>query len=171
MIYKHKNHQPQITDTCFIAPTAVVIGDAHLEANVNLWYGAVVRADVNRITIGEETNIQDNAVLHVTYANSLSIGKRCTVGHGAIVHACTVEDDCLIGMGSIILDGAVIGSQSLVGAGAVVPPNKHFPPRSLLLGSPAKMVRTLTDEDLAGMQKNVDEYLALAKEAEASIGE
>lgn len=171
MIYKQNNQQPQIADNCFIAPTAVVIGDAHLESNVNLWYGAVVRADVNRITVGEETNIQDNAVLHVTYENSLSIGKRCTVGHGAIIHACTVEDDCLIGMGSIILDGAVIGRQSLVGAGAVVPPNKHFPPRSLLLGSPAKVIRSLTDEELAGMQKNVDEYLALAIEATNTIEE
>jgi len=165
MIWEHNGKRANIAGECFIAPSADLIGDVTLGERVNIWYGAVVRADVNTITIGSETNIQDNAVLHVTKENSLSIGDRCTIGHGAIVHACTVSDRCLIGMGAIILDGAHIGEDSLVAAGAVVPPNKHFPPRSLLMGSPATVVRSLSDEDLMRMKENVDEYIVLGKEA------
>jgi len=165
MIYEHHAKRPSIAADCFIAPSADLIGDVTLQARVSIWYGAVVRADVNSITIARETNVQDNAVLHVTAEHNLRIGERCTIGHGAIVHACTIGDRCLIGMGAIILDGAVIGEDSLVAAGTVVPPNKHFPPRSLLIGSPAKVVRTLSDEDLALMGENVDEYLRLSGDA------
>jgi carbonic anhydrase/acetyltransferase-like protein (isoleucine patch superfamily) len=162
MIYTFNSHSPTIAAGCFIAPSAAVIGRTTLGNRVNVWYGAVIRADVNTIVIGDETNIQDNAVLHVTDDKPLVIGSRCTVGHAAIIHACTVGDNALIGMGAIILDGAVIGSHCLVGAGAVVPPNKSFPPRSLLLGAPAKVVRTLTEEELEAIERNTDEYLLLS---------
>lgn len=169
MIYEHDGQGPTIGNDCFVAPSADLIGRATLGDGVNVWYGAVVRADVNTITIGRETNIQDNAVLHVTRDNPLTIGQRCTIGHSAIVHAATVGDRCLVGMGSIILDGAIIGDDSLVAAGAVVTPNKRFPPRSLLVGSPATVMRTLTDDELVRMKENVEEYLLLANEASAVV--
>ncbi|NCC14025.1 MAG: gamma carbonic anhydrase family protein, partial [Spirochaetia bacterium] len=138
MIAGHNTTQPTIGLHCYIAPTADIIGDVRLGDGVSVWFHATLRADVNSITIGEQTNIQDNCVLHVTKAQALVVGKRCTVGHGAILHACTIEDDCLIGMGSIVLDGSHIGTQCLVGAGSVVPPNKTYPPQSLIIGSPAR---------------------------------
>ncbi len=159
MIYTLNDNQiPQIGNNCFIAPSADVIGSVSLGDEASVWYHATIRGDVNSITIGERTNIQDNAVLHVTHDLPLTIGKRCTVGHSAILHACTIGDDCLIGMGSTVLDGAVIGEESMVAAGALVTPNKHFPKRSMLMGSPAKLVRIISDEEFASMQKNAQEY-------------
>ena len=158
MVAGHNNHQPTIGQQCYIAPTADIIGDAYLSDGVSIWFHATIRADVNTITIAEQTNIQDNCVLHVTKTQALVVGKRCTVGHGVILHACTIEDDCLIGMGSIVLDGSHIGKQCLIGAGSVVPPNKSYPERSLILGSPAKVIRQLTEEELLHMQENSQEY-------------
>ncbi|HBO35041.1 MAG: gamma carbonic anhydrase family protein [Sphaerochaeta sp.] len=158
MIAGHNKIQPTIGQQCYIAPTADLIGDVHLQDGASVWFHATLRADVNRITVGEQTNIQDNCVLHVTKAQGLVVGKQCTVGHGAILHACTIEDECLIGMGSIVLDGSQIGRQSLVGAGSVVPPNKNYPPGSLILGSPAKVIRQLTSEELLHMRENTQEY-------------
>lgn len=169
MTHEYDGQGPKIGNGCFIAPSADLIGQVTLGDGVGIWYGAVVRADVNTITIGRQTNIQDNAVLHVTRDNPLTIGERCTIGHAAIVHAATIGDRCLIGMGAIILDGAIIGNDSLVAAGAVVTPNKRFPPRSLLVGSPATVVRTLSDDELMGMKENVDQYLLLATEASAVV--
>ena len=144
----------------YIAPGAVVVGDVTLEQDVNVWYGAVLRGDSGGITVGEGTNIQDNCVVH----EKTTIGKYCTVGHGAIVHGCTVGDGCVIGMGAIVLTGAVIGDGCLIGAGAVVTGKTNAPAGSMLLGSPAKVVKELTAEQIADMRHDAEHYVALAKE-------
>ena len=144
----------------YIAPGAVVVGDVTLEKDVNIWYGAVLRGDSGAIAIGEGTNIQDNCVVH----EETTIGKYCTVGHGAIVHGCTVGDGCVIGMGAIVLTGAVIGDGCLIGAGAVVTGKTVAPAGSMLLGSPAKVVKELMPEQVAEFRKDAEHYVALAKE-------
>ena len=144
----------------YIAPNATVVGKVNLGDNVSIWYGAVLRGDSGAITVGEGTNIQDNAVVH----EQTRIGKHCTVGHGAIVHGCTLKDGCVIGMGAIVLNGAVLGENCLVGAGAVVTGKMDAPAGSLLLGSPAKVVRTLTEEEINENLHSAEHYIALAKE-------
>lgn len=147
-------------DKVYIAPNATVVGDVKLENNVSVWYGAVLRGDSGAITVGEGTNIQDGAVLH----EKTTLGRFCTVGHRAVVHGCTVGDNCVIGMGAIVLSGAVLGDNCLVGAGAVVTGKTNAPAGSLLLGSPAKVVRQLTDEQIAEQRRGAEHYIALAKE-------
>lgn len=142
-----------------IAPTAVITGDVQLEKDVNIWYGAVIRGDSGPIRIGQGSNIQDNCVIH----EATTIGKNCTVGHGAIVHGCSIGDCCLIGMGAIVLNGAVLEDNCMVGAGAVVTGKTHAPAGSLLLGSPAKIVRTLTGEQIHEMLLDAQQYVTLAK--------
>jgi carbonic anhydrase/acetyltransferase-like protein (isoleucine patch superfamily) len=144
----------------YIAPTAQIIGDVTLSPDANVWYGAVLRGDCGPITVGEGTNIQDLCVVH----EKTAIGKYCTVGHGAIIHGCTVGDHCMIGMGAIVLSGAVIGDNCIVGAGALVTGKTNAPPGSLLLGSPAKVVRTVTEEQLEELRANAAHYIELAKE-------
>jgi len=143
----------------YLAPNATVVGDVILGENVNIWYGAVLRGDSGCITIGDNSNVQDNAVLH----NAVTMGKNCTVGHGAIVHGCTLGDECLVGMGSIILDGAVLGDGCIVGAGAVVTGKMNAPADSLLLGSPAKIVKTVTPEQRQHTLDNALHYVELAR--------
>lgn len=143
----------------FIAPDAVVTGDVVLGENVSIWYGAVLRGDSGRITVGEGTNIQERCVLH----EKTILGKYCTVGHGAIVHGCTIGDECLVGMGAIVLDGAVIGDRCIIGAGALVTGKMNAPAGSMILGSPAKVVRELTEEQMAGLRSNAEHYMELAK--------
>ena len=143
----------------YAAPGAVVTGDVELGENVNIWYNAVLRGDSGAIRIGEGTNIQDGAVLH----DATTLGKFCTVGHGAIVHGCTVGDYCLIGMGAIVLSGAVIGDRCMVGAGALVTGKMNAPAGSLILGSPAKVVRPLTEAELAHLKESAEDYIRLAK--------
>lgn len=145
----------------YIAPNATVVGDVVLEKDVNIWYGAVLRGDHGRITVGEGTNIQDNAVLH----DETTLGKYCTVGHTAIVHGCTIGDVCLIGMGAIILSGAVLGDGCIVGAGALVTGKTNAPAGSVLLGSPAKIVKTVTEQQLAETRENALHYIELGKAA------
>ncbi len=145
----------------YIAPNATVVGDVVLEENVNIWYGAVVRGDSGTITIGEGSNVQDNAILH----KDVTLGKCCTVGHGAILHGCTGKDHCIIGMGSIVMDGAVLEEGCLVGAGALVTGKTHAPAGSVLLGSPAKIVKTLTRQEYMAHRRNADHYVELAKKA------
>jgi len=147
-------------DSVYIAPTATVVGDVKLGENVNIWYGAVLRGDAGTITVGRGTNIQDNAVLH----EKTTLGQYCTVGHGAIVHGCTVGDHCMIGMGSIILDGAVLGDNCMVGAGALVTGKTNAPAGSLLLGSPAMVVKQVTDEQIAHQREMAEQYISRAKE-------
>ena len=149
------------TDEVLILPGAVVNGDVTLSKGCSVWYNAVVRGDVSPIIIGEDTNIQDNAVLHTSHGMPLVLGRGVTVGHGAILHSCTVEDNVLIGMGAILLDGAVIGRNSIVGAGALVTKNTQVPPGSMVLGSPARVKRALTEEEIAAIRENAREYVAI----------
>lgn len=152
--------------TVFVAPNATVVGDLVLGENVNIWYGAVLRGDSGTIAVGEGTNIQDNAVLH----DKTTVGCYCTIGHGAIVHGCTVGDHCLIGMGSIILEGAVLEDGCLVGAGALVTGKTYAPAGSVLLGSPAKVVKQLSPEQLQHHRENAEHYIALARAAFGNEG-
>lgn len=147
------------TGNALIAPNAVVTGDVTLGQDVNVWYGAVIRGDSGAIVIGEGTNIQDNCVIH----EETTIGQYCTVGHGAIVHGCTVGDNCMIGMGAILLTGAVLEENCLVGAGAVVTGKTHAPAGSLLLGNPAKVVKELTPEQIADLRLDAEQYIKLAQ--------
>lgn len=142
----------------WIAPNATVTGNVTLQNHVSVWYGAVLRGDSGAITVGEGSNIQDNAILH----EKTTVGNYCTIGHGAIVHGCTVGDNCIIGMGAIVLNGAVLGNNCLVGAGAVVTGKTNAPDGSMLLGSPAKMVKTLTPEQIAGNRESAEHYIHLA---------
>ena len=154
-------------ENVFIADTAVVVGDVTLEKGVSVWFQAVVRGDEGAIHVGENTNIQDAAILH----SHTTVGKNCTIGHGAIVHGCTVGDNTLIGMGAIVLNGAKIGSDCIVGAGALVTGKMDAPDGSMILGSPAKVLRPLKPEEIEGNRAAMEEYLEAAaqyrKEQEA----
>ncbi|MCU0784076.1 MAG: gamma carbonic anhydrase family protein, partial [Verrucomicrobia bacterium] len=136
--------QPKLGKGVYLAKTATVFGHVTIGAGSSVWYGAVLRGDINRIVVGHDTNIQDNAVVHVSDGYSCTVGNHVTVGHSAIVHACKVGDEVLVGMGAVILDGAVVGKQSLIGAQALVKQGMKIPPGSLVLGAPAKIVRALT---------------------------
>ena len=149
------------------AANATVVGDVRLEDNVSIWYGAVLRGDSGTITVGEGSNIQDNAVLH----ERVTIGRGCSVGHGAIVHGCNVGDHCVVGMGAIILNGAVIGNDCIVGAGAVVTGKMNAPAGSLILGNPAKVVRPLSEEEIAGNRANARHYVQLAEKGLSPVTE
>ncbi len=158
-------HDPKLGRDVFLGPGAVVIGRVTLGDDVSIWCNVVLRGDIHTIEIGEGTNIQDNSTVHVTSETGpVKVGRRVTVGHGVILHACTVEDGCLIGMGATILDGAVIGAGSLVGAGALVTPGKLFPPNSMILGSPAKLVRPLTDQEREGIVVNTKHYIDIKEQ-------
>src|SRR6516164_8608214 len=156
---KHLRRRPKFGKNVFVAKTAVVLGDVTLGANSSVWYGAVLRGDINRIIIGHHSNVQDNAVLHLSDDYPCELGSWVTVGHGAIVHACKVGDECLIGMNSAILDGAVIGKQSIIGAKALVTQGMKIPPGSLVLGTPAKVIRKLTKEERAGLRWWAQKYV------------
>ena len=151
--------QPVLGHGVYLAKTAVVLGDVTLGDNSSVWFGAVLRGDINRIVVGANSNIQDNAVVHLADDFPCLIGDWVTVGHSAIVHACTIGDECLIGMGATILDGAEIGAQSIVGANALVTGGTKVPPGSLVLGSPAKVVRPLKPEERAGLKYWPEKYV------------
>jgi carbonic anhydrase/acetyltransferase-like protein (isoleucine patch superfamily) len=150
---------PKLGKNVYLAKTAVVLGDVTLGAHSSVWYGAVLRGDINRIVVGHHSNIQDNAVLHLADDFGCIVGNWVTVGHSAIVHACTVGDEVLVGMGAVILDGAVIGRQSLIGARALVTQGMKIPPGSLVLGAPAKVVRKLSKEERAGLKWWAQKYV------------
>lgn len=159
-----RGHTPRLGAEVFVASGAQLIGDLEIGAQSSIWFNVVIRADVHHIRIGARTNIQDNTTVHVTEGKApCIIGNDVTVGHNAIVHACTVEDLALIGMGAIILDQAVIGTMSIVGAGALVTQGKIFPPRSLIIGSPAKAVRMLTDQEVEGLRESAQHYVDTAQ--------
>ena len=163
MIKILQNNQPKLGQNVYISENAVVIGNVTLGDEVNIWFGSVIRGDMHYIKIGNRSNIQDNAVVHVTTAISpTNIGSGVTVGHGAIIHGCTIEDCCMIGMGAIIMDDAVIGTGSLVGAGALVPPNMKVPPKSLVVGMPGKVVREVNNEEYKMIIERPQEYIELA---------
>jgi gamma-carbonic anhydrase len=154
---------PKVHPSAYIAPGATVIGDVTLGEQSSVWFSAVVRADINRIEIGPRSNIQDGAVVHLADDYGTFIGELVTVGHKAIVHACTVADEVLVGMGAIILDGAEIGARSIIGAGALVTGGKKIPPGSLVVGSPGKVVRQLSLEEQAGIRTWADRYVEVSR--------
>jgi carbonic anhydrase/acetyltransferase-like protein (isoleucine patch superfamily) len=151
--------KPKLGKGVYIAKTATVIGDVTLGAHSSVWYGAVLRGDINRIVVGHHSNIQDNSVLHLADDYPCLLGNWVTVGHSAIVHACTVGDETLIGMGACILDGTVIGKQSIIGAKALVTQGMKIPPGSLVLGAPARVVRKLSKEERAGLKWWAEKYV------------
>jgi carbonic anhydrase/acetyltransferase-like protein (isoleucine patch superfamily) len=150
--------KPVLGKGVYISRGAVVVGDVTLGENASVWYNAVLRGDINRIEVGAYSNIQDNSVLHLADDFPCIVGKYVTVGHSAIVHACRIGDECLIGMGAVVLDGAEVGKQCLIGARALVTQNVKIPDGSLVLGSPAKVVRALTDEERAGLKYWAEKY-------------
>jgi len=157
--YRLHDKIPAIHATAYVPPEATVIGDVRLGAGVSLWPGAVLRGDNEPIAIGENSNVQEGAVLHTDHGYPLTVGRGVTIGHQAMLHGCTVHDHALIGIQAVVLNGAVIGEGSLVGAGALVTEGKTFPPRSLIIGSPAKAVRTLSDAELDTIRRNTEDYV------------
>lgn len=159
--------KPDIHPSVFVAPGAVVRGDVQLAAGSSVFYNAVLRGDRAAISIGEGTNIQDNCVVHVEYDLPVTVGKNVTVGHGAILHGCTIGDETLIGMGAIVLNGAKIGKNCLIGAGALVTQNAVIPDGSMVIGSPAKVKRPLTEKEMASVRRSAADYRQEAQECKA----
>jgi carbonic anhydrase/acetyltransferase-like protein (isoleucine patch superfamily) len=164
MIAAYAGRAPRLDPTVFVVESATVIGDVVIGPESSIWFGAVVRGDIESIRIGARTNVQDNATIHVVGGKfGTRLGDGVTVGHNAVVHGCTIEDGALVGMGAIVLDGALVGAESLVGAGALVPPGARIPPRSLVLGSPGKVVRPVTDEELERLRSSAANYVGYAQ--------
>lgn len=160
---------PTISDTAFLAPTASITGDVVLGENSSAFYGVSVRGDTAAIRVGSGSNLQDNVVLHADPGFPTTVGNRVSLGHTAVVHGCTIEDDCLIGMSATVMNGAVIGAGSLVAAGAVVLEGMQVPPRSLVAGVPAKVRRELTEEEFDGIRENAAHYQVLAQAHRAAL--
>ena len=174
MIRPFRNTQPKIHPTAFISDDAIVIGDVEVGEEASIWFGSIVRGDVNYIRIGDRTNIQDACVIHVSSRDHPTVLEHeITVGHRVSLHGCHVEEGCLIGIGAIVLDGARIGRNSLVAAGSLITPGTDIPPRSLVMGSPAKVKRPLTDDELAYLDRSWRNYVELSRVylSEASSGE
>ena len=167
MIYNYKDLKPKLGTNTWVAPSADVVGDVTCGEDCSIWFGSVVRGDVHYIKIGDRVSIQDLSMVHVTHykkadksdGNPTIIGDDVTIGHRVMLHGCTIEKACLIGMSATILDGAIIGKESIVGASALVTKNKVFPPRSLIMGSPAKVVRELTDEEVKELYASASRYV------------
>jgi gamma-carbonic anhydrase len=166
----HLGMVPNLSRAAFVAANATVLGDVTLGAHSSVWYGAVLRGDINSIEIGEGTNIQDLAMVHLADDYGTKIGRYCTIGHTAIIHACEIGDECLIGMGATILDGAKIGDRCIVGANALVTQRFVAPPGSMILGSPAKVVRPLTDAEKGGLRGWAEKYIEVARAHAAKQG-
>lgn len=165
MIKKFRDKYPIIHDSCYYSESVDIIGDVELGKEVNIWFGTVIRGDMNYVKIGSRTNIQDNSTVHVTTDIAPTIiGSGVTVGHNAIIHGCTIEDNCLIGMGSIIMDESIVGEGSLIGAGAVIPPNMIIPPKSLVVGLPAKIVREVNESETEEILQRAQHYIDFANE-------
>ena len=157
--------KPTIPDSCFIEDTAVVIGDVVLGEDCSVWFNAVIRGDVNHIRIGNRTNVQDLCMLHVTHdTHPLIIGNEVTIGHSVVLHGCTIKDRVLVGMGAIVMDGAVIGEDSVVGAGALVVEGTMVPPKSVILGSPGRVRRGVSDAELAWIKESAANYVKYARQ-------
>lgn len=155
--------QPRIAPTAFVAPNVTIVGAVTLGKESSVWFGATLRGDINSIQVGARSNIQDGAVVHVADAFGIRIGELVTVGHSAIVHACTIEDEVLVGMGTIVMDGAHVGARSIVGAGALVTGGTQIPAGSLVLGSPARVVRALSQQEQEGIQEWALRYVTLSR--------
>jgi len=167
MIYNYKNITPKLSDSTWVAPSADIIGDVKIGDNSSIWFGTVIRGDVHYIKIGDRTSIQDGSMVHVTHykkddksdGNPTIIGNDVTIGHKVMLHGCEIKDACLIGMSATILDGVVIEKESIVGAGSLVTKNKRFPPRSLIMGSPAKFIRQLNDDEVKELYASALRYV------------
>jgi len=154
---------PAVATAAFVAPNATVLGAVTLGARSSVWYGCVLRGDINTIEVGEGSNIQDLTMVHLADNHGVKIGRYTTIGHSAIIHACAIGDECLVGMGATVLDGARIGDQCIVGANALVTQKFEAPAGSMILGAPAKVVRALTPEERAGIRKWAEKYVAVAE--------
>jgi len=168
-IYQLGEHAPEIDPSAYIADSANLIGKVTVEADASVWFGVTIRGDNERITIGAGSNVQEGTVMHTDMGFPLVLGKNVTVGHQAMLHGCTVGDGALIGIQAVVLNGATIGKGCLVGAGAVVTEGKVFPDHSLILGAPAKVVRTLTEDDLLRLQGNAASYVERGKRFKAEL--
>ena len=160
MIYDFEGHTPKLDPNSWVASNSVIIGKVELKKDSNIWFNVTLRGDVEPITVGEGSNVQDGSVVHSDPGCPVIIGKNVTIGHLAMLHGCVIEDDCLIGIGSTILNKAKIGKNSIIGANALVTENKVIPERSLVLGSPGKIVRQVTDEEIKSIKENAEHYVA-----------
>ena len=163
MIMDFEGVTPRINKNTYISESVDIIGKVNVEENVNIWFGTRLRGDMNNIIIGENTKIQENSVVHVDINSPCIIGKNVTIGHGTIIHGCSISDNVLVGMGSIILNNAKIGKNTIIGAGSLVTQGKSFPDGVLILGNPAKVVRELTDDEIKNIKKSADNYVNLSK--------
>jgi len=161
MIYEFENRTPSLPDEFYVADSATVIGDVVLGNQSSVWFGAVLRGDIEPIVVGERSNIQDNSVAHTGRNHPTILGSDVTVGHKVTLHGCKVGNNCLIGMGAILLDGCEVGDNCIIGAGSIVAQNRKFPAGSLAVGSPAKVIRKLTEEDISNVRSYADRYVAL----------
>ena len=169
MIAAFSGHTPRIDASAFVVDSAIVIGDVAIGPESSIWFHAVVRGDIESIRIGARTNVQDNATIHVVGGKfGTRLGDGVTVGHNAVVHGCTIEDGVLVGMGAIVLDGAVVGAESLLGAGTLVAPGSRIPSRSLVLGSPGRVVRPINDEELERLRSAAANYVGYAQRYRAA---
>ena len=163
MIMGFDGVNPKISKSAYISESVDIIGKVNVEENVNIWFGTRLRGDMNNIIIGENTNIQENSVVHVDINSPCIIGKNVTIGHGTIIHGCSISDNVLVGMGSIILNNAKIGKNTIIGAGSLVTQGKDFPDGVLILGNPAKVIRQLTEAEVKSIQRSADNYVSLSK--------
>jgi len=168
-LYQLDSHTPDVAESAWIADNAQVIGAVHLAANASVWFGVTVRGDTETISIGEGSNIQDGSVLHADVGKPLTVGKNVTVGHMVMLHGCTIGDESLIGIGAVVLNGAKIGKNCLVGAGSLVTEGKEFPDGSMIMGSPAKVVRELTPEQIQGLRLSAQHYIENAHRFKAGL--
>ncbi|MFA7344760.1 MAG: gamma carbonic anhydrase family protein [Terrimicrobiaceae bacterium] len=162
-IEKFLSRQPQLSEAAFVAKDARIMGDVRLAKDSSVFYGCVLRGDIESIVIGEGSNVQDGSIIHLADDLPAIVGAYCTIGHGAIVHACTVGDECLVGMRAVVLDGAEIGDQCLIAAGTVVTPRTKIPAGSMVMGTPGKVVRALGPEERAGLRAWAEKYIRVAR--------
>jgi carbonic anhydrase/acetyltransferase-like protein (isoleucine patch superfamily) len=170
-LYRYDGMEPEVHETAFVHPDATLVGEVYLSSDCSVWPSATLRGDSNAISVGKRTNIQDSAVVHVSSGERAEIGKRVTVGHGAIVHGCTIEEEVLVGMGATVLSGAEIGEGSIVAAGTVVPEDEVVPPGSVVMGVPADLKRETTDDDREWIRENAREYVRKAQRYRDSLEE
>jgi len=168
-VYQLDDRIPQIDPSAWVAESGQVMGGVTMEANASVWFGATVRGDTEHITIGEGSNVQDGSVLHADYGTPLTVGKNVTVGHMVVLHGCTIGDESLIGIGAVVLNGAKIGKNCLVGAGSLVTEGKEFPDGSMIMGTPAKVVRQLTPEQIQGLRESAKRYIENAHRYKAGL--
>jgi len=171
MIRAYKGTRPRLGARAYVDASAQVIGAVELGDDASVWMNTVIRGDVNRIRLGARTNVQDNCVLHVTAQHPTVLADDVTVGHSVTLHGCTIERHCLVGIGAIVLNGAVVGEESIVAAGALVPEGMEVPPRSVVMGAPAKVRREVTEEERAGLRRYAENYVRYKDEYRAAEGE